>query len=116
ARDHDIVAARERRADRFEGLSAHDHRVPHGQTLEASEVLGQAPGHAVAESEGAVARQGGDDRDSRGKTHRAIVVKVVKLSLVFLAKKSNRERRWTRYLRKPAFWSSMTIRRTEWPW
>ena len=44
ARQHDMAAAGQEAGQALEGLAAHDHRLAHGQRLEALEIGGKVPG------------------------------------------------------------------------
>ena len=64
-RDDEILAFGKRLADRLPGAPAHDHAVSGRQSAEALHVVGQTPRKAIVDADHAVARNRGDQRDSR---------------------------------------------------
>src|SRR3546814_6821826 len=54
ARQHPVVALRQRPAERIPGLAAHEYRVASGDALELLHVVGQTPWQAVGAADQAV--------------------------------------------------------------
>jgi hypothetical protein len=70
AGQHDMAAARQEPRQALERPAAHDHRRAHGEPLEASEILGNAPGHAAVPADHAILGAGDDEGDDgRGDGH-----------------------------------------------
>jgi hypothetical protein len=61
ARQHDMPPARQRARKALEGLAAHDHRLAHGQRLEALEVGRDVPGQPALAPDRAVGGAGVDE-------------------------------------------------------
>ncbi len=73
ARDDDVLPPGKRLADRLPGMSPHDDRVPGRQCAKPPQIVRQPPRQPVVDSDDAVARDGGNDRDSMrmGRIRRA---------------------------------------------
>src|SRR5215471_13636796 len=65
ARQYEIDASRQRPADGFECLAAHEDRLAERESPEALEVVGQPPGERVVAADDTVLGHGDDQRDQR---------------------------------------------------